>query len=293
MSTTYAVMAYNEFDPTRERGERFFRSFSAAQQHPGIDEVLVVDDGSDDYTWLQERVSQIPSVKLYHNEKNLGVFLNKIEIIARATGDWVITCDSDNFKNAPHIDKALSLQQDPDVWYCPSFARPAFDYRRFIGEYNLGDISRFDQGGYKERNVARCCLNTGNQMVHRETFMEVFGQYRGTDYWLDMWRFLWDVNVHERSKHYWRQVWDANDSMLFNMLWLEAGKRLQVVDQLEYTHFLAKTDSSNYNRSPHEKGIVGLALWDELMEKSEACHNKPAVEDSKDCNNEPNDKEQE
>lgn len=269
MSFSFAVMAYNEFDPTRARGERLFRALSAAVGHPRLDEILVVDDGSDDYAWLTERMKAYPKVVLHHNDNNLGVFLNKIEIIARATSDWVITCDSDNFKDSAHIEKALSLALDPNVWYCPSFARPNFNYREFIGEYDLVGISRFDEGGFVKRNVAKCCLNTGNQIVHRNTFLDVFGRYRNTNYWLDMWRYFDDVNVHERSKRYWRQVWDANDSMLFNMLWLYAGKRLAVVAGLEYDHYVAKDNASNYNRSPPEKGTLGDLLLKELMEASE------------------------
>ncbi len=264
---SFCVMAYNESDPTRANGERLLRSLSAAREHPGIDEIVVVDDGSDDYPWLQELLRDFPEVKLYHNETNFGVMLNKIEIVARSTGDWVIVSDSDNFKDTAHIDKALSLPLDSDVWYCPSFARPTFDYRELVGEYDLKTIIEFDGSA---RHFAQCCLNTGNQMVHRETFMEVFGQYRNTRYWLDMWRYFPEVTRIERESHYWRQVWDANDSMLFNMLWLYAGKRLAVVKDLEYDHYLCKDDASNYNRSPIEKGILGEALLKELMARSRA-----------------------
>ncbi len=278
MTTSFAVMAYNEFDPTRDCGQRFLRSLEAARKHSAIDEIVVVDDGSDDYEWLRERMKEYPEVNLYHNETNLGVFLNKIEIVAQSTSDWVITCDSDNHKDVAHIDKALSLPLDPDVWYCPSFAKPSFDYRQYIGEYDLKTIGRFDEGGYKNRSIARCCLNTGNQIVHRQTFLEVFSAYRGTQYWLDAWdaykafHGLCAVNVHERPKRYWRQVWDANDSMLFNMLWLFAGKRLAVVKGLEYEHYVAPDAASNYNRSGKEKGSLGDRLFQHLVEQSEAAN---------------------
>ena len=262
MTVSFAVLAYNEYDPTRARGVRLLRSLSAAREHPGIDEIVVVDDGSDDYEWLQGFLGDIPEVKLYHNETNLGVFLNKIEVVARSTSDWVIVSDSDNFKDTAHIDKALSLPLNPDVWYCPSFARPNFDYRKLTGEYDLETVSKFDF----TIPFSRCCFNTGNQFVHRDSFMEVFGKYRGTKYWLDMWRHFPDVPLAERSTRYWRQVWDANDSLLFNMIWLRAGKRLSVVEGLEYEHYMSKSDSSNYNRSPAEKGTLGVALFEELGE---------------------------
>jgi glycosyltransferase involved in cell wall biosynthesis len=264
MTISFAVLAYNESARSRCKGERLLRSLSAAREHPGIDEIVVVDDGSSDYEWLQGLLSEVPKVNLYHNEGNLGVFLNKIEVVARSAGDWVIVSDSDNFKDAAHIDKALSQPLDPNVIYCPSFARPVFDYRHLTGEYDLVSISTVDFTSA----FARCCFNTGNQFVHRQTFLEVFGQYRNTRYWLDMWRHLPGVPPSDRSSHYWRQVWDANDSMLFNMLWMYAGKRLAVVEGLEYEHYMSKDDSSNYNRSPADKGPLGEALYRELVERS-------------------------
>ena len=99
MSISFSVTAYNEYDPTRAKGARFMRSLSAAQANPAIDEILVTDDGSDDYAWLTEQMQQYPEIKLFHNEQNLGVFLNKIESVANATGDWVILSDSDNYKD--------------------------------------------------------------------------------------------------------------------------------------------------------------------------------------------------
>ena len=279
MSISFSVTAYNEYDPTRARGERLMRALSSARAHPDLDEILVVDDGSDDFAWLTERMIGCADVKLYHNETNLGVFLNKIESVAQATSDWVILCDSDNHKDLVHIGKVLSLPLDPNTWYCPSFAKPAFNYRCYIGEYDLQSISRFDEGGFVQRNVAKCCLNTGNQVVHRATFLSVFEKYRGTQYWLDLWELykdfhgLHNINVHERPKRYWRQVWDANDSLLLNSLWLYAGKKLSVVDGLEYEHHMAQgkdSDASNYNRSPPEKGPLNEQLLQHLIECAEA-----------------------
>lgn len=276
MNVTFAVLAYNEMKPIRLDGQRLLRSLSAARVHPGIAEVLIVDDGSSDYVPLQRFAqNNFPEVKLYHNATNLGVFLNKIEIIAQSTGDWVITCDSDNFKDTAYIDKALSLPLDPDVWYCPGRAHAELDYSQFAGEYNLQTISKFDEGGYVKRNLGRCCLNTGNQMVHRNTFMDVFGKYRGTQYWLDFWRVYWDVPHEERVSHDWRQVVDANDSFLLNALWLYAGKRLMVVPDLHYDHYMAKGDESNFNRSGWQKGPVGDVYAQELWEASEKTKHQP------------------
>lgn len=260
-----AVTAFNELTPERHDGKNLERCLSAAVQHPGISEIVVVDDGSERPIGWPDSV-----ISFYHNEKNLGVFLNKLESVARCTGDWVICCDSDNFKDAIHISKALSLPLDPNRFYCPSFAKPVFDYREHIGWYDLKTIHHINEGSNFRRLMARCLLNTGNEMVHRETFMEVFGKYRGTDYWRE-WLARYPkfcAFIRDNTPEYNKQITDANDSFIYNMAWLLAGKSLEVVEGLEYDHTVGSGNASNYNRSPVEKGDYGNLLWADLMETS-------------------------
>ena len=116
MSTSFAITAYNEMSPQRGSGAKILRCLKAAQNHPGIDEIVVVDDCSEDCDGLEHLLRGQAKVSLFRNPHNYGVFGNKLEAIARATGDWVITCDSDNSMDSTFIDKVLSLATDQSVW---------------------------------------------------------------------------------------------------------------------------------------------------------------------------------
>jgi len=253
-----AVTAFEEMSERRGYGQHLLDCITPGQQHPSISEIIVVDDCSYDYEELERLLGNQPKVQLYRNERNLGVFGNKLEAVARCVNDWVINCDSDNTKNAEHIDKVAEICKAPSAWYCPSFARPQFDYRKLVGEFDMRTIRAI-----RYSRIFPCFMNTGNQVVHRGKFMEVFGKYRGERADLMMTNWL-GTPEKDRQTHYWRMVFDANDSLVFNLEWLKAGGKLCVVEGLEYDHRYATGDSGNYTRSPCEKAALGEILLKEL-----------------------------
>ncbi|KKL95894.1 hypothetical protein LCGC14_1850040, partial [marine sediment metagenome] len=179
-----------------------------------------------------------------------------------ATNDWVITCDSDNVMGADFIDWIVrTLNKTPSTWYCPSFAKPDFDYRPMAGDYDLASI-----GQILDQPMAQCACNTGNQTVHQGSFMEVFGSYRDKRADLMMPNRL-NIPEAERSTRHWRLVFDALDSFIFNLTWLEAGGRLCIGEGLEYQHYRTSEAESNYARSPAEKNKLGEILFKELEAK--------------------------
>ena len=265
---SFAITAYNEMSESRSHGHRIWNCIQAAQDHDAIDEIVVVDDGSEDFLGLYDLLRNEPKVQLFRNPTNRGVFGNKLEAIARATGEWVITCDSDNQMDQAYLDLVVGADRegDPCTWYCPSFAKTHFDYRGLIGQYKLADIAQM-----LNQPMAGCCLNTGNQTVHRESFMKVFGKYRGirADLMMPNW-----LNLIEgvRVEYYWRWVFDANDSFIFNMEWLTAGNTINVMAGLEYDHAYFSGPESNYARAPKEKSQLNEVLTKELRRRSENSH---------------------
>ncbi len=266
MSISFAVTAFNEMSEGRLHGQRIADCIRAAIDHPAVDEVMIIDDGSEDYDRMADKVFQhhppCGVVTVGTNPENLGVFGNKIEAVADCRGDWVITCDSDNVMDKEFIDRIAGMDKQPDTWYCPSFAKTHFDYRELIGLYDLANIhTMFD------KPIGNCCVNTGNQTVHRESFMKVFGRFRGqrADLLLPNWLELTET---QRKDKYWRLVFDACDSLILNMQWLYAGNRMQVTERMEYDHYYAEGPEGNYTRSPVEKGKLGELLVKELRERS-------------------------
>lgn len=251
---SYAITAYNEMG---RGGPTILESMDAALSHPDINEVVVTDDMSDadHFHWLQDLMTGIDKVKLYRNNKNLGVFGNKLAAVANTSGDWVINSDSDNVISREVIDLVLDRELDPKVWYSPSFAKPQFDYRPFVGSYDASTIGDLVAKG----GMTECFINTGNQTVNRKRYLEVFGKYLGQRADLLMPNYL-DIPEGKRADKYWADVFNACDSLIFNMEWLKSGGKLEIVEGFEYDHFYTSGDDSNYNRAPGEKGKLNEIL---------------------------------
>lgn len=259
MNVSFAVTAYKE---TSRGGPSILQCVAAAVDHPQINEIVVVDDASPDFVKLQKMVADVPKLKLFKNDKNLGVFGNKLSAVAHTTGDWVINSDSDNILDEKAISKVLSTGLDPMTWYCPSFARPVFDYRSLVGRYDAANITKLVNAG----GMADCLMNTGNQTVHRESYMSVFGQYLDERADLLLPNYL-NVPEVKRKSHHWREVFNACDSLIFNSIWISNGGALDVVEGFEYEHYWTNGSDSNYNRAPTEKGLLSETLMQALGKK--------------------------
>lgn len=257
---TFAVTAYNEMTEPQLHGQRLLNCVRAAQAHEAISEIVVVDDGSPNFDRLEELLRDASKVKLFRNDSRMGVFTNKVEIIARSTGDWVITCDSDNVMGPEFIDQIVGTKRDERTWYCSSFGRPHFDYRKLVGTYDWKTI-----GSILDLRAADCAVNTGNQTVHRESFMRVFGRYRQVLRFDLLLPNYMDLPESERQENCWWLAYGACDSILFNLEWMQNGGQMAIVLGLEHLHHVhSHPEGSNFNRAPDEKGAISKKLI-ELM----------------------------
>ena len=259
---SFAVTAYNELSEPQQHGQRILDCISAAQHHPAIDEIIVVDDGSEDYPELSALLANQPKVSLHHYYPNRGVFTNKIEAVALASNNWVINSDSDNLMDTAYIDHVISMKRDPLTWYCPSFAKPQFDYRGLVGRYDIDTIKDFFQ-----TPIAACAINTGNEIVYRPEYMRVLGRFHGVRRFdLILPNYL-GLQEEERLEEQWHLVYGACDSILLNMEWLKAGGTLEFCEGLEYEHAVHVDKSgSNYDRAPAAKELLAAILRQRLVE---------------------------
>lgn len=93
----------------------------------GIDkELVVIDDASDDKTpVILKKFANIPNIKLYKNEKNLGKSLTVTRGIAYTTGDLVVIHDADLEYNPENLSEFIKIfnKQDVDIVYGNRFAK--------------------------------------------------------------------------------------------------------------------------------------------------------------------------
>lgn len=262
---TFAVTAFNE--STRGRFSWIRQCIDAAVGHPLVGSIVIVNDGTEDYTALCQSLAGVPKVSLYQNPENYGVFGNKLEAVFRSVHDWVLLCDSDNTMNAAYLDRLASLMPwDERTFYSASFARPQFDYRGVIGSWAMSDVAHL----WKHPNFG-CFVNTGNQLLHRPRFLEIFGKYRGPRFDLLLPNYFKGVK-HRAAQKRWRVIYDAADSFFINKEWWYAGNRLAFVDGLEYEH---RVDNSSWQRAPGEKEALTPAFVLEMLDRIEGRPPRP------------------
>ncbi len=260
MAFSFAVTAFDEISKPQQFGGRLQKCISAAQEHPGIDEIVIVNDGPAGLKKLEAMFDGASKVKLFSNADRMGVFTNKIEAVARATNDWVITCDSDNFMDIDFLDTMIRCATNKKTWYCPSFAKPQFDYRKLTRRWNLNTI-RF----FFNTPIAACAANTGNWTVYGPRFMHVMERFRGVRRFDLMLPNYAGLDEKTRQSEDWHLAYGACDSILLNIEWLQSGGTLEFCEGLEYDHAVHVDKSgSNYDRAPAEKERLATLLRQHL-----------------------------
>jgi len=264
---SFAVTAYNEMTEPQQHGRRLLKSIEAAVAHPAIDEVVVVNDGPDGADELAALLDGLPKVEYFRNESRMGVFCNKIEAVARCTGDWVITCDSDNIMGYDYIAQVAGARGSQCVWHAASFAKPQFDYRGLCGSWNIHSIA----DRFFDTPIAACAINTGNQTVHRSAFMDVFEKFRGVRRFDLMLPNYMRLPEEERQSEDWHLAYGACDSILINVEWFKncaGGVGILCIHKgLEYDHAVHIDKSgSNYDRAPAQKEELAAVLRKHLAE---------------------------
>lgn len=196
------ITTYNRFEMTLE-------SFAMVLDDPRVSEIVIVDDCSDInyYDMLAAATIDMGKVRLIRNEKNLGMSLNKKKAVELAKNEWCILLDSDNVIRPDYIDALTdrTVSMNPKVIYCPDFAKPQFDYRKFGGSY----IDKSNVSHFISLPMAEPAINTCNYVVNRNEYLRIY-------------------------QH--NQAMKGTDTIWFNYLWLSAGNSLYVVPGMEYEH---------------------------------------------------------
>lgn len=232
------ITTYNRYDLTIE-------SFRQVIDDPRISEIVIVDDCSkpDIFNLFSEMVDSDPNrnkIKLVRNTENLGMSRNKARAIELASNPWCILFDSDNVIDSSYVDELFNAwdlhkkfygEIPPTKIYCPSFAKPQFDYRSYNGYHIAANNGR----AIMKDSAGQCLMNTCNYVVNREEYLKVYEynpEMRGTD-----------------------TIW-------FNYLWLKAGNEFYVVSDMEYFHrvhagsgFLEECDY-NMKRAAEVKQLI-------------------------------------
>lgn len=193
---------------TYNRYELLMESFAQVLDDDRISEIVIVDDCSTDeiYGKVLAAVFEMPKVRLYRNQQNLGMSLNKKRAVELAKNEWCILFDSDNVIGPDYLDALLAIPlHDEYTIYCPVFAKPQFNYKLY---QNFTFTQKRAAININNSSV-EMLFNTCNYVINRAEYLQVYEhnpEMKGTD-----------------------TIW-------FNYLWLKAGNSFYVVPGMEYYH---------------------------------------------------------
>lgn len=215
MKLTLAITVYN-------RWELLLESFAQAIDDPRIDEILICDDCSKDEYW--NKIKELPKfndkIKVVRQLSNQGMSRNKMSAVLNSKNEWVILFDSDNVIGKEYLN---AIEDEGELLkrfiYCPSWARPNFDYRKFERRiFSIPNVFPNSKGALGIRpdlndSMLNCLFNTCNYVVNRDEYLRV-----------------WKEN----------KEMIATDTIFFNYLWLKEGNYFTVLPGMHYEHRVHK-----------------------------------------------------
>lgn len=197
---TLSITTYNRFELTK-------RAYEFVVNDPRITEIVIVDDCSTDEVWEQLlTLRHEPKVKLYRQVYNRGMARNKADAVGFAKNDWVILLDSDNRIMKNYID-ALPLKLEPSIIYCPDFAKPHFDFRKYANKIYDSRAAKVAIHEPMFNTMMNCC----NYVVHRDSYVSTFTPEPGVK---------------------------GADTITFNYRWLQRGGEFYVCPGMSYDHLV-------------------------------------------------------
>lgn len=200
MKLSIALTNYNRY-------QSLVKSFEKVLGTSEVSEVVISDDASDEkiYNALQYYFAGNEKVKLYRNEKTLGVYFNKKGAIEKCSNQYCISLDSDNCIGTDYIKRICACKWEPDTIFCPVRALPDFLY----DAYSDWVISRQTIASHIDKPMMECALNTANYFVNRDRYLQCF-----------------DSSVEPGT----------SDSIFMAYNWLKAGGKMRILKGLTYQH---------------------------------------------------------
>lgn len=224
--------------PHYNRGASIARPLRNLLNHPAVQEVIIVDDGSQEEQWrlARQEVEKIPhngKIRMHRRDKNLGALRTKLECVERSSTPWVLVLDSDNTVFQNYLNALASLEAPRnDTIYCASWAFPFFPFHELGAEAitfeKAGELSR---SGLLKRVYI---INDGNYLVPRDEYVRNVSE-------------IADARNH------------AADVMLVNYRWLSAGNRIQILPSTSYFHRVE--ESSFWENTKESSKAEALRLF--------------------------------
>jgi glycosyltransferase involved in cell wall biosynthesis len=185
---------------------------------PEVTEVIVCDETGEDYEAIQKSAfANHPKLRLFKNERRLGIYENKLKAASLATAPWIAVLDSDNLFD--------------DEWFA-TLHTITFDTNIIIASADFKNLNT------STGEVSYPCKQFSGLRLTKTTWNEVLKKPR--------WNFLlndgnWIIpkgavgtlDSNEKSSN-----WEAADAIYMLRCFVLAGYSVYYAPGLEYTHIV-------------------------------------------------------
>jgi len=206
--------------PTMRRWSFLKDSVPAYLARPEVAEVIVSDETGEDYELLHKAFGDhvtSKKLRLYKNERRLGIYENKKKCLSLATTDWVALLDSDNIFG--------------DDWF------EALHYIDFSEKNRIFASADFKSVNVKTGAISYECRKFRGLVLDPRTWNETLEQPK--------WNFLlndgnWIVprSVIDCLPDVRSETLQAADAIFMARCFVKAGYCIYYVPGLEYTHLV-------------------------------------------------------
>lgn len=215
--------------PHYNRGNLIYRPLFHLLNHPAVEEVVIVDDGSreEEFQSLASFVESLgcgDRIKIFRRKENRGALLTKLECVERCDSEWVLVLDSDNTAFSSYLGALGAIRNlNANTFYCASWAWPLFPFHDFKGlRIDFEKSCEWTRSGLLKRVFI---FNDGNYLVNRRAYINCVN------------------GMGEIAS-------DVADVMVVNYNWLSREGALEVLPQVAYFH---RVDASSFwNRTAEE-----------------------------------------
>ena len=212
--------------PTYNRVDVLIESFSKVISDERVSDIFISDDASDIEIFQQVR-SIIEVLNQTHGNKismsrnlsNQDCYFNKRTAVMGAKQPFCILLDSDNIIDTDYLDRLYEIESwDADTIYTPDNAYPNFDFTAYSGLL----INKENVAEHIDKPLLETMLNAANYFINK-----------------DAWLSVWDGSENPVT----------SDSIYVCMKWLQADKKIKVVEGLKYFHRI--WEQSHYRTQNH------------------------------------------
>lgn len=164
--------------PTMDRFDKFLSRYLVKYlDNEYINEIVITDENGNDIEKIKNDFPNNNKLVLIKNEQRLGPFLNKISACSKASNEWIVLMDSDNFADKEYFSIAKKyieevIGEQKNIILAPSKALPNFDYSHLSGFiYKKGNFLKNNsiESSIKapHNSPSSTLMNTGNYVINK------------------------------------------------------------------------------------------------------------------------------